>query len=697
MSLAGFGGSATAAWKRLEAAYEAAVRGQPRLALLTGGRSADLCRDFVAHAKSDGAHVLAIRCEPADGDVPFAPLDRLARALTVDAATGPGSVLATPTTAGYLAYLARFETDFADLVGMPPRDLRRGAFLAVADLLAERATDDYVVAYLGALHRADPGTIEWFSALVHRLASHDGPLRLLVVCQAAEPRLSLPARPGGGLEVLTLDVPSFRKPEESGDVASEAIAGASAAEPSPADLVAAGRRWSRACIPDRARACLQAALLQADAAPGGVLPGVDIAALLQALAEAEFQLGNLADCEALLASREAFGQEDSTALQLRGAVAHVRGDRRGAADSYRSACAAAPAGSADAALALLGEAEARQGLGEHREAISAARRALVASESLGRVFDEARAHGLIGNCYQRLGEWELAQMEHETALALRERIGDAGGVAISLNNLAILSGSLGRWQGAMQYYSRCLALSRHLGDFRSVAIVLGNLGELLLARGDDREAERQLLEALEIVQHLDDQAAEIIIVGNLGAVYLSRGAPALALEALDRCLGLIAQTGLTYYSADVHYFRGRAYQVLGNISAATAEHNEARRIAVELGHLAFLGVIDRALAELAEGSGRKDQALELALRSERALRPAGMPLEHARTLALLARLAAPGQREEWRQAAEAFFDRLGAQRDLERLREAVPDSERSTGAPRASGGEPVRRTGPISL
>jgi len=356
----------------------------------------------------------------------------------------------------------------------------------------------------------------------------------------------------------------------------------------------------------------------------------------------------------------------------------VSADPHGAAD-FASAQAADPAAPETALQALLAEAAARQAQGDHRDAISLARRALVGFEALGRPVDAASAHGLAGNCYQRLGEWELAQLEHEAALAIRERIGDVPGIATSLNNLAILSASLGRWQGAQQYYLRSLALARRTGEFRAVAIVLGNLGELLLARGDDAEAERRLLEGLEIAVRTGDSEAETVIVGNLAAVYLARNAPAQALEALDQCLRLIERTGRSFYATEVHFYRGRAFQLLGNVSEARREHDRARYLATAQGHVAYLGVVDRALAELAESSGRKEEAFELALRSERALRPAGMPLEHARTLAVLARLARPGKREEWAQAALAYFERLGARREVAKMRDEVPIQSRLSG------------------
>jgi tetratricopeptide (TPR) repeat protein len=136
------------------------------------------------------------------------------------------------------------------------------------------------------------------------------------------------------------------------------------------------------------------------------------------------------------------------------------------------------------------------------------RRAVEALEKefAGQPLVQAGILSAIGETYQALGLYELAEKPLRTALDLREReLGhEHQGVAYSLRALALLLHEKGDYAAAEPLLREALALRRKLlGDEHpDVANCLQNLAGLLRAKGDYAAAEPLLREALAIYRKL---------------------------------------------------------------------------------------------------------------------------------------------------------------------------------------------------
>ncbi len=359
----------------------------------------------------------------------------------------------------------------------------------------------------------------------------------------------------------------------------------------------AGDRARAAYANAEARACYRAALDWRDRAPEAApLPPRED--LLLNLALVETSLGGYDEALRLLDLRWDIAVESTRALRARGDVLERKGDMAGALAVYRKAIVLSNNDGLESSRAMAAQANVRRRLGDFPEAIQMCRTALSCLAGMGMPAEAAYVHGVMGICYQRMGELEAALREHSAALRLREEAGDVEGVASSLNNLGIVSAWLGRLEDADGFYRRSLDLYRRLSDRASIGDVLNNLGDLKIKQGRVAEAEGHLAEALAIAKTLGHTPTTIVVLGNLADSALKRGAPAEAMAHLDEAIDLVYATGHTEVMAEVRLLRGRALAVLGRSAEAAEELGEARSLAASASHVALFEEVERQAREL---------------------------------------------------------------------------------------------------
>lgn len=359
----------------------------------------------------------------------------------------------------------------------------------------------------------------------------------------------------------------------------------------------AGDRARSAYANAEARNCYRAALdwLDRSTNSAALPPRED---LLLNLALVETSLGNYDEALRLLDARWDIAPESTRALRARGDLLERKGDMAGALAAYRKAIVLSNNDGLESSRAMAAQANVRRRLGDFPEAIQMCRTALSCLAGMGMPAEAAYVHGVMGICYQRMGELEAALREHSAALRLREEAGDAEGVASSLNNLGIVSAWLGRVEDADGHYRRSLEMYRRLCDRASIGDVLNNLGDLMIKQGRYAEAESHLAEALAIARGLGHTPTTIVVLGNLADAALARGEAAEALQRLEEAIDLVYATGHTEVMAEVRLLRGRALAILGRAEEAAEELGEARSLAASASHAALFEEVERQAREL---------------------------------------------------------------------------------------------------
>jgi tetratricopeptide (TPR) repeat protein len=81
----------------------------------------------------------------------------------------------------------------------------------------------------------------------------------------------------------------------------------------------------------------------------------------------------------------------------------------------------------------------------------------------------------LGRVYQAKGAWEQAIECYERSLAIRGKMGDARGMAISCNNMAMLYRDQGQLQEAIPLFGKSLEVFEKIGDELRADAVRENL------------------------------------------------------------------------------------------------------------------------------------------------------------------------------------------------------------------------------
>jgi tetratricopeptide (TPR) repeat protein len=246
-----------------------------------------------------------------------------------------------------------------------------------------------------------------------------------------------------------------------------------------------------------------------------------------------------------------------------------------------------------------------------------------------------RAVNMIGVASLVLGELEAANAALARALELATRDDDLLMMAQATNNLGAIANMQGRHEDALWQYRLALPMLQRLGQprllaegYHNMAITFRDVGELI-------EADEHEVRAIEYAS--DAAAPRVAAMGRMGRAELSlrRGDAPLALTSAQLAVEEFARLGDPANEADAHRLVGVACGAQQRYDEAFAAFERALAIARAHGHA------------LTEAEALRDR-VEVRLRSG------------TRTLA-----------RKDAEAAIAIFERLGARRECDALRERI--------------------------
>jgi len=133
-------------------------------------------------------------------------------------------------------------------------------------------------------------------------------------------------------------------------------------------------------------------------------------------------------------------------------------------------------------------------------------------------------------------EYATAGTYIEQALALFQGLGDAPGIAKTMEYLADVARDTDDFARAEQLYGECLARYEQLGDAAQVALIYHAYGELALLQEAYDRAYIHAEESLRRFRPLDAKWGEALVTTNLGYIELHRGNIAQALASMRESL-----------------------------------------------------------------------------------------------------------------------------------------------------------------
>ncbi|MFI5591240.1 hypothetical protein ACIA5G_39740 [Amycolatopsis sp. NPDC051758] len=156
------------------------------------------------------------------------------------------------------------------------------------------------------------------------------------------------------------------------------------------------------------------------------------------------------------------------------------------------------------------------------------------------------------------------------AVQLAHGTDDSWAKAMALSTRARALTAAGHLDDAITDLNAALVLDRQRGDLPSIALRLRRLGQAHQSRGDTARAVELLLQAVDQMAAANDQAGHARSLTYLANGYLAAGRPGLALDALRRGHGYVANAGASRHRVDAELTAARAYEQLGDLAAARA-------------------------------------------------------------------------------------------------------------------------------
>lgn len=257
---------------------------------------------------------------------------------------------------------------------------------------------------------------------------------------------------------------------------------------------------------------------------------------------------------------------------------------------------------------------------------------------LGEVGDKAsqrRAVNMIGAACLALGELEDASGEFERALELATQSEDLLVLARATNNLGAIANMQGDHERALSHYRLALPTFQRLGQRRGLASSYHNLAITYRDLGELEESDEHELRAIE--HAIEGGVPRLAAMGRVGRaeVALRRGDAAFAETTARMARDEFARLGDPQNEADASRLVGAACTAQRRFAEALDAFDRALEIAGERGHALNEAETLRDRAELYMAQDRTADALH-----------------DART-------------------AMAIFDRLGAVRERDALRERI--------------------------
>ena len=221
----------------------------------------------------------------------------------------------------------------------------------------------------------------------------------------------------------------------------------------------------------------------------------------------------------------------------------------------------------------------------------------------------------VGVVHEEQGRLDEAMHHYEGSLGITRRLGDQGGVAMSLRQIGTVHQQQGRLDEAMRHYEEALDITRNLGDLSGIAGSLHQMGTIYQLQGHLDEAMRQYKEALDIARELGEQSGIATSGYQIAMIYQQLGRTDEAMHHYEESLAINRRLG--DQSAIAHSLGqiGMIHQDLGSPDEAMRHYEMALEIKRRLGDQSGIAHSLGQIGTLVEKQGRVDDALRYVVRA----------------------------------------------------------------------------------
>lgn len=146
-------------------------------------------------------------------------------------------------------------------------------------------------------------------------------------------------------------------------------------------------------------------------------------------------------------------------------------------------------------------------------------RSLISANKLNDEAFKGTIYNAFGVAYQRIGDVDLAIENYNSALKIREKLGDSQGVFTSMSNLSTMFAIKGDYEKAEELLTEGASLLDELGDELSRSKIINKLGVLAEEQGMYKEALTHYQNALSLRMSLDEKWLQAESMNNVGFMF----------------------------------------------------------------------------------------------------------------------------------------------------------------------------------
>ncbi|WP_307722542.1 tetratricopeptide repeat protein, partial [Sphaerospermopsis reniformis] len=179
-------------------------------------------------------------------------------------------------------------------------------------------------------------------------------------------------------------------------------------------------------------------------------------------------------------------------------------------------------------------------------------------------------------------QFTAALQSLQQALIIYRQIKNRYGEGAALGNLGNAYNALEEYDKAIEYYTSSLAIAREVKDRRGEGQSLGNLGSVYHALGDYTKAIEYHTSSLVIAREIKDRRGEGTALGNLGSAYNALGEYTKAIEYYTSSLAIAREIKDRYSEGASLGSLGNAYYSLGEYTKAIEYYTSSLAIAREI-------------------------------------------------------------------------------------------------------------------
>lgn len=188
-----------------------------------------------------------------------------------------------------------------------------------------------------------------------------------------------------------------------------------------------------------------------------------------------------------------------------------------------------------------------------------------------------KANNLLGNCAQRKGEFDEAMTYYDKVKQFAEERKDDKGMAIVLNNIAIIHTQRGEYDLALDGYYEALDYEKKLEDKKGIAEAYNNIGVVHYYMGDMENTLKYLKMSAEITEEIGDLQILKKAYMNIGAIHLYRKEYDKALEFYQKGIDISKSLNDLNDITISHHNMAGVYDALGEYEKAESYYLKALR------------------------------------------------------------------------------------------------------------------------